>query len=341
MSTPSNATSSVSALSWRGILLEKFRFLLVIVGVCLVAGHFAKSSWFCDILTAFVFYQLLGAIVALVGLLALRAWRSATVAALLLAWLLVMTAPYLPWRQGRGEVHAATGNPVRVLLTNVLSHNRESAELMRMIQDANPDIICAQEVDDYWYTEFQRLKEAYPHHHAIPRPDNFGIGLWSRFPLLDVSTLELGDATVPTIMAKLNVHGTTVNLLCLHTLPPLLGDYADTRNQQLAAVPELVEKYGAPFLLVGDLNATMWSPYVTDIIAATGLQDARKGFGIFPTWPANVPLFPTPCPIDQILVSPGIEVNNFERGPFVGSDHYPVWADVVIPPGPETSVTPQ
>lgn len=341
MSSPSATTSSSGTLSWRGILLEKFRFLLVVVGVCLVAGLFAKQSWFCDILTAFVFYQLLGGIVALVGLVALRAWRSAAVAAVLLAWLLVITAPYLPWKQGRGEVHAATGNAVRVLLTNVLSRNRESAELMRMIQEANPDIICSQETDDFWYAEFQRLKDTYPHHHAVPRPDNFGIGLWSKYPLLEASTLELGDSTVPTIFVKLDVHGTTVNLLCLHTLPPLLGDYADTRNQQLAAVPELVERHGAPFLLVGDLNASLWSPHVKDIRDATGLRDARDGFGIFPTWPANMPLIPTPCPIDQILVSPEIEVTNFERGPFVGSDHFPVWADLVIPPGPETSASPQ
>lgn len=339
MSAPSEPTSTSSTFSWRSMLLEKFRFLLVVVAVCLVAWLFARHSLFFDIITAFVYYQLLGAIVALVGLAALRAWRSAAVAAVLLVWLMVITAPYLPWKQGRGEVHAATGNTVRVLLTNVLSRNRESAELMRMIQEANPDIICSQETDDFWYAEFQRLKDTYPHHHAVPRPDNFGIGLWSKFPLLEASTLELGDSTVPTIFVKLDIHGTTVNLLCLHTLPPLLKDYAETRNLQLADVPGLVEEHGAPFLLVGDLNASLWSPYVKDIRDIAGLRDAREGFGIFPTWPANVPLIPAPCPIDQILVSPEIEVTNFERGPFVGSDHYPVWADVIIPPGPETAAS--
>lgn len=329
-------TSTPARAGWRSFIIARLQFVTACVALGALAVPFARHHWFLDILSAFTGWLFALGLVAFVGLAALRARGSSVVAGLVFAWLAILVAPFLPWNLVRGEIHADNGHTLRVMLTNVLSRNRETTEVLEMIRAADPDIICAQEIDTHWNEAFAALAETYPHHHAIPRPDNFGIGLWSKYPLLQADTLELGDSTVPTIMAKLDVHGTTLNLLCLHTLPPLLTDYADTRNQQLADVPGLVEQYGPPFLLVGDLNATMWSPYVTDIMEKTGLKNARTGFGIFPTWPADVGRLLVPCPLDQILASPDVHVESFVRGPYVGSDHYPVWSDVVIMPGPET-----
>jgi endonuclease/exonuclease/phosphatase (EEP) superfamily protein YafD len=294
--------------------------------VCL----FARWSWFADILTSFMLAHFIGAVVVLLGLAGLRAWRRCILAVMLVLWVGALVAPYAPYATLSAAPDSA-GRPLRVMLTNVLTRNTQSARVFEAVREANPDVLCIQEFDKEWQRDLQELTGDYPHRHDIPRPDNFGIALWSKHPFLSVETLNLGDATVPAILAKLDVGGTPVTALTVHTLPPLMRDYADTRNQQIAAIPAIAREAGTPFILIGDLNVTMWSPYFLGMEQASGLVNARRGRGVLPTWPANVPWAPAPCPIDHVLASSDIGVVDIKRGPFVGSDHYPVYADLLLP----------
>ena len=75
-------------------------------------------------------------------------------------------------------------------------------------------------------------------------------------------------------------------------------------------------------MLVGDLNCTSWTPAFAELERISGLRDSRKGFGVQPTWPSNLPGLR--IPIDHFLVSPSLAVRNRFVGPAVGSDHFPV-----------------
>jgi endonuclease/exonuclease/phosphatase (EEP) superfamily protein YafD len=306
--------------------------LLVVTGLLVALGlrFFARHSWFCELSTAFTLPQFGLSVVALGILIALRAWRSCIPALIALLWLGALVAPFSPWRNVRPA--DTVGMPVRVLLTNVLTINRDFSSVRELIEQTHPDVICAQEIDHNWEAQFLQFKEHYPYHKSVPRSDNFGIGLWSRFPMSETRILELGDSTVPAIFARLDVNGTPVNLLTVHTLPPLLKAYADTRNTQIAALPRIAAESGKPLVIVGDLNITPWSPYFQDMIAQSGLHSARQGYGLYATWPSNNAWFPALCPIDHILVTEDITVADLTRGPRIGSDHFPIWADLLIPP---------
>jgi endonuclease/exonuclease/phosphatase (EEP) superfamily protein YafD len=80
--------------------------------------------------------------------------------------------------------------------------------------------------------------------------------------------------------------------------------------------------------LAADFNITPWSPVFADILEGSGLRDSSLGFGVAPTWLSR-PLF-FGLPIDHILVSPDIKVKNRHVGPDVGSDHFPVIADLAF-----------
>ena len=67
-------------------------------------------------------------------------------------------------------------------------------------------------------------------------------------------------------------------------------------------------------------------PRFRDLLAATGLRDAARGQGWIGTWPAW--LRPALVPIDHVLVGGPVAVVGLRRGPFVGSDHYPLVADL-------------
>lgn len=313
-------------------LLSFLRLAVVGLVVCILMYGLARKLWFFELATSFTLFHFMVALCAFIGLLLLRAWVSAAVAGLCLAMLAVWIAPYLPY-QG-ASIQAAVGDErvVRVMLMNVLSVNKNTDAAIAEIRRVDPDILCAQEVDEAWVKALTAIEGDYPHKQMVARPDNFGIGLWSRHPILASEIRDLGDATVPAILATLSIHGREVSLLNLHTLPPIMGDYADTRNRQLADVPRIVRKMGEPFLLVGDLNLTMWSPYFSTLEADTGLVNGRYGRGFFPTWNSLSSLYPAFAPIDHILASKDITFLNFERGAHVGSDHYPVFADVQLPP---------
>ena len=81
-------------------------------------------------------------------------------------------------------------------------------------------------------------------------------------------------------------------------------------------------------IIAGDFNASPYSPVFKKLLTTSGLRDTRTGFGWLPSWPALFPL--AFIPIDHILVSPDIQVQNRATGPYIGSDHYPVIAELSI-----------
>ncbi len=82
-------------------------------------------------------------------------------------------------------------------------------------------------------------------------------------------------------------------------------------------------------VVFGDLNTTPWSPHFGRLLAEGRLVRAHPRWGVVPTWMVDHPW--VALPLDHVLVSPEIGVTSVEVGPDLGSDHRPVWADLVVP----------
>jgi len=301
---------------------------LVLVGLCLgvLFGFLGRRSWYFDLFTSFTIVYFAASVVLFLSLALLRDKRGAAVAlalALFHGWLML---PYLSFGATAGAAHDGA---VRVMLANVLTVNRDFEAFSAEVRKQDPDILCVQEVDAAWQQVLEGLHETYPHQHFEARSDNFGIALLSRLPLADVEIFELGGVTVPAISAKVETGAGTLRLLTLHTLPPMMKYLAASRNRQLAEAAKFAQAGTGPFALVGDLNATPWSPHFQDLLRVADLKEARLGQGVMPTWPVDGWL-PALLPIDHILVSPGITVSQMVRGGDTGSDHLPVIADLRI-----------
>ena len=78
--------------------------------------------------------------------------------------------------------------------------------------------------------------------------------------------------------------------------------------------------------MAGDWNITPYSPYFDELKKRSGLK--YEITTIFPahTWPSPfiLPLFQ--IPIDHILYKGDLQLISKERGPAMGSDHYPLIA---------------
>lgn len=232
-------------------------------------------------------------------------------------WLLV------PFLFG-APVLAATSStpPVRLLVWNVNSANREFAELPRLLAKHDPDVVALIEVSPEWQQFLHGSMTAFPHQLVEARDDNFGIALFGRVPLEAVRVRYLGAASLPSVAAEIVSGDRRITLLATHPLPPAGGLRSRYRDEQLQAVAKWTREQAGEVVVTGDLNLTPWSPVFADFLQSCGLRNSAEGRGLGGTWPAFFP--PMLIPIDHFLHTDEIIVTRREVVKAKGSDHLPL-----------------
>mgnify|MGYP001812015127 CR=1 FL=1 len=260
-------------------------------------------------------------------LLTVFALRRQALYSLLLALAVALNASYvLPWYAGAEA--AAGSSELKVLYANVLSSNREHDRLLALIQHEQPDIVALLETSSQWLDALKVLQVDYPYSYSAPREDNFGVTLLSRLPLSEATHVDSPPFGFPSIRARIDVGGSAVTLITTHPMIPVGADNFAARNQQLQSVEEIVTATNDDVILIGDLNASLWDRYYRNLEDATSLRNARRGYGILPTWPTFMPL--AMIPIDHVLVSERIGIADIRTGPRIGSDHLPLLVTVTL-----------
>lgn len=226
----------------------------------------------------------------------------------------------LPWYAGEDETSSDV--EVKLLHANVWSGNTEYDRLLSLLDIEAPDLVMLQEVSPEWLEALDELRADYPYSYAEAREGNFGIALFSRVPFKSVSHVDIPPFGYPSIVASLDIDGQVLHFIGTHPMIPVTGDLYDARNEQLAGVAELLGKQAEPKILVGDLNVSQWDVNLRHLEQQGGVRNARRGFGIVPTWPVFMPF--AMIPIDHVLVSRSVSVTDFHSGARFGSDHLPL-----------------
>lgn len=303
---------------------------LALIGTVLfsVATAFDHLHRWLELFSHFRLQYLGMSLVLSIAFLLLR-WRGYVLLGLattvLNAWFVV------PWYLPAGGPPATADQAIAIMSANVLASNDDSARLLQAVADAEPDILFLQEVTAEWASALAPLSPSYPYRVVEPRADNFGVALLSKFPLEAAAIIDSVPRGFPDVVATAIVGGTRLNIVALHTMPPIGAANYGARNLHLASIAELAARTPAPLVVVGDLNITMWANHYRRFEADSGLINARRGFGILPTWPTFLP--PAMIPIDHCFVSPDIGVLAFDTGPRIGSDHLPIVVRVALPGG--------
>ena len=295
------------------------------LGLATLLGFFGKLHWTLDLFSHFrvQYFQLF---LLLTGFFLWRRHYRRMAVCLLLA--LVNYAFVLPFYFGKSGPVAKTEKPIRAMQLNIHSGNHDTAKVLAVLNEYNPDLILLEEVTPKWESDLQGLNSKYPYRISRPQSDCFGIMLLSRFPFRSSEILCVGNDYLPTIRAEIETPQGAIAFIGTHPLPPIGALYSATRNQQLEALPELVKKQVYPVLLAGDLNVSPWSPYFTALLHESGLKNSMQGFGFQPSWPFNISFMR--IPIDHLLHSPEIIVRYRAVGADVGSDHLPVIIDFTL-----------
>lgn len=306
-------------------IFSRARVLVVVSCLASALGALGRLHWILELVSHFMVWQAMLTGAGLIMLLAIRRWRWAFAAAIVIA-----AQSYLPlswyWPVD-GTPQAAN---CRLLLANVLTTNTNKQAFLALVDAVNPDVICVQETDGEWEEALKVLDARYPIHSIVPRSDNFGIAFYTRLHGGLSGVLFQREHDVPALAATVDVGGRRVSILDVHALPPLGSLMAEHRNGQLVSIGGWIEAQAEPVILLGDLNLTVYSPEYRHFMAGSGLRNARQGFGPLGTWPVWVPF--ARLPLDQCLIKGDLEVVSCSSGPDIGSDHLPLIVDLHIPP---------
>jgi len=217
-------------------------------------------------------------------------------------------------------------DPWVLVSANLSSGNQHVDAVVGYLAAEQAAVVALQEYTFRWAADLAPLHGQYPHRFELPRGDDFGLALYSRWPLLATKAIDLGNSTA-AIVVDVDTPSGPVRVITVHLRAPMTADSAAQRARQFAALEKLTASADLPLAVVGDFNATPWSPDFREWTDTNGLQNGIDGHGVAYTWPTVAP--PLWIPIDACVVNNRLAVVAQRRGDRIGSDHYPLVTTLV------------
>jgi endonuclease/exonuclease/phosphatase (EEP) superfamily protein YafD len=321
---------------------RRFRLLgLLVLHACVgalalstVLAELGESWWIADLFGHFRYHYALGAVL-LAGAALLLGRRVAVLASacLLGAQIWAIAAP----PRTPAIERAGAGAPLRVMSVNVLTVNPRHDDVAAAVERAAPDIAALQEISSAWHPVVERLARLLPH--VAPadwrarESDNI---LLSRHPIVE-SRLALppGPARWSAhVDAIVDVDGRRVRVIAVHPPPPVSPLLAEIRQSYLDDYARAATATEMPLLIVGDFNITPYSPRFRALLREGGLSYVHLGWAWPRSWPSanggSYRRYVRGFPIDHVLTSRHFSAHGARAAEDVGSDHYPIVADLVL-----------
>ncbi|HEX7279635.1 MAG TPA: endonuclease/exonuclease/phosphatase family protein [Solirubrobacterales bacterium] len=279
-------------------------------------------------LMAFTPYAAIAALLIGGVAMALRNWAAAAVAALLT---LSLAAVVLPRAVGDGTVEAGGRETITVLSANVHHGTGEAEALVELVDRHRPDLLAIQELTPSFARELRRagLGRRLPNAVLETRRNASGAGLYSQLPMRKVAGSQVFAFRQPRAVLRLPGTG-RVRVVDVHPYPPGRGNVG-IWSEALESLPSAGR--GAPWVLIGDFNATLDHSQLRDLLGR-GYRDAGEvaGKGLEPTWPTGAWASRLPAvTIDHVLADRRFGIVDYGVEELPGSDHRPVWAELALP----------
>ena len=296
--------------------------VVAVVGTATVLGLLDRFYWPFELADVFRLQYLAVLAAAALAALALRRPRLATLAAVLAAVnMAVLGVSLIP------TATAASGQAVgslRVVVANVEVGNTDFAAVERLVARTRPDVFGVTELTRPMADHLARALPAFRARIVRTRQDAYGIGVYSRRPLLDARVVHLPADGPPTIVARVLVAGEPVTVVVTHVHTPFAGSIHVRQLEALAHA-----SLGKRAAVCGDFNSPPWSAPMRRFASNADLRDLYGGGAwaaySWPTWSSLLRV-----PLDNCFVGAGVIVRAHRDGPRDGSDHRPLMVDLAV-----------
>jgi endonuclease/exonuclease/phosphatase (EEP) superfamily protein YafD len=311
-------------------MAKLLRYLSLGLGLLLFlltsASFLNPLYWLFDVLTHFNLQYALGLTACIVIALVLRSrWIYSLIFFLALLANAYLLFPYF-W-----PAKALSSTPsLRVVTLNVFTDNQDYKKITDYLRASGGDIVFVSEIElELMTTLHNDLLELYPYIYDESMEGTHGLAFISKYPFLTAQTIPLDERHHRYIKATLEWQGKLVSVYGAHPHPPLAARWASSRDNEIRVIGDAIKQENNPTIFLGDFNASPWSNPMRQLFAKTGLYPAAKGFGMYPTWRYKTMLLG--APLDHLLLSPQWAVTSYRVEGDVGSDHFPVVAEVYLP----------
>jgi endonuclease/exonuclease/phosphatase (EEP) superfamily protein YafD len=249
-----------------------------------------------------------------------------------------------PRRRGRRSRFPIGTDPVvTVFIVNAYFRNPDAQPIAGEIAANDADVVIILELSPAHVATLLASGVLAAYRWNLVLPDTkgaWGIGLWSKVPVVDLEPWDLQG--VPQLRGQLQLAGNrSLGIVATHVPAPWPGP----ARRWVAGLAELGHAVGLetrPLVVAGDLNAT-WDHRPFRDLMSTGLRDAavEAGRGGARTWPNDWRLVPPFLRLDHILVSRDVAVAGYRTGPGQGSDHRSVIAELAVSTAEEADEQPR
>ncbi|MEE2908041.1 MAG: endonuclease/exonuclease/phosphatase family protein, partial [Planctomycetota bacterium] len=262
-------------------------------------------------------------------LLAIRQWASAFFGFFVVVFcLLVLAGPFTAIRMNPNRIGDAT---LTVAVLNVLASNHNAQATIDLLPNA--DVVGLLETPTSWRTALDEAKQRWPRQWRDLRDKPTGMTILGGDQIQSAQWFLLTPGAMPAMHMELNVQGISVHLIIAHTMSPQSPGMLNTRNIQFRQLEDMIEKLDGNLILMGDLNASTWSPSLQLLMNKTGLRSFRASSGVdgafMGTWPRWAPAW-LRIPIDHCLLRGDIEPVNQELFLVPGADHLGLYVELVM-----------
>ena len=299
-------------------------FIVLSLGLAVAALAYAlPQPWWLELFTHFIMQYAVGAVVFLLYYLLKKKRAQALLSATYLVGTLLVLAPYLHGQSPDSNTTLST-QKVTAIFSNTHYSSVSVLDLAELIQQQQPEFVFLAELGA---GQFAELRELVPEYSGLLTEG--GRDPWAHpvSYLAPTSVGEIGKTVLyfDTLSPAIEVVAPKypdLRLLAVHIFPPRSARTVGLRDTALKNIAQHASKQ-ENLVVLGDLNITNFSPPFARMLREGGLSDVRVGRGVLSSWPTVLPtLFG--IPIDHALAKGAWQICEFERGPNIGSDHFPL-----------------
>ena len=285
-------------------------------------------------------YWILGVLCLLLFLGLNKKWKLPSILLVLglLASVYIHSVRIFPYWFGEKSVPDAPAafqeeNSFGLMLANVLIKNDQYNKFLNLVEEQDPDLLLAMEVDQKWVDELEVLKRNYPYVISRPNDEAYGMILFSKFPFRKQEVKYLNHDFVPSFHTEVVLpSGKTFIFHAEHPVAPVPSDkYPDNKGEkevELLKVGEMVVRDKQPSIVAGDFNDVSWS-HTSRLFGHDGkLKNVRIGRGLYNTFDATSMVMR--WPLDHYFVTQEFSLVELKRLKAFGSDHFPIYAKFVL-----------
>lgn len=234
--------------------------------------------------------------------------------------------PIFPDKILLGKKWHKSENSISLLSFNVLQFNTDYQKFIALVRQVQPDIFLTVESNKDWEDAMCELDVDYPFQQKIALENTYGMHFYSKLKVKSCEVNYFMADDIPSINAILTIsEGKSFRLFGIHPPPPSPTEESTSkeRDGELVMIGKKAVESSLPVLVVGDFNNVAWSRSTQLFRKLSGLEDPRRGRGIFASYHAKYRFFR--FPIDLLYHSPQINMDEFKvLGP-IGSDHLPLY----------------